>query len=734
MRIQRSSVWWCSGLAIALSAAAFSVHAFEPSPGDAVEVREGDIWSPAEFIKKEGRRLQIRYDDGTEEWITADRLRAVGGVSDGPAATPEREKPRRFRTGQEVELKRHSRWVEAEVKRASPPLYLIATKQGIGVTQFHWEWVDAPRLRTPGEDHEGPDVFSQFGHSVHNDSIRDSLRKAKEAFADHEKKESQTTRDDSGKRDPFAPPPFAHPVSEADRLGMEITTVSPGRWGEVLVDPADETIQRPRTLSLKSGENRFFEKPVVMQMSGTHALVVIEDTPPGKATTIYAEKVDIARGRVTGAVEFDAAALPRALSPGGERLASVANGFHIGSKNRLDVWDWSARQPKHLVSFAPFDDRQKSQADIEQVLFVDADTVVVSNRRGVVSAWDATTGRGLWEVSGLDQGSDVLALTPGGEWLAALADGRAVLLDVRTGEVGATLPGADFRVRSLSFSPDGQTLVAGGRNLVKGWDLLNRVSWPSIGLRPGESGPPVAADSGLVFAGGWVYDLKTGQPIWGYDMDQDGVSRVKFAAHAGSLVRIGKSTELKRDAGPAFVLTAWPLPGRAAKGIDQARAGMDSPTMLLQPGDRVSVDVSKVEASGAEREAIKNALVDQLEGRGVLVADGQAVRVVGVTTTESEQRVYESRGRNPFEPELTKVDAKTRTTRLAIEIDGQPAWAVTSMSQPGWLVTREQGQSVQEAVDASARHDAAGFLNRVKLPDLIPDPREAPEGSTVLSD
>ncbi|MEM9418658.1 MAG: hypothetical protein AAGA25_06315, partial [Planctomycetota bacterium] len=686
-----------------------------------------------EFLKKEGRRLQIRYDDGTEEWITADRLRAVGGSADS-AVKPVKAKPRRFRTGQEVEFKKHSRWVAAEIQRASPPLYLVATKQGIGEKQFHWEWTDAPRLRTPGEAHEGPDVFSQFGHSVHNDSIKDSLRKAKKAYADHLKKEAQTPRDDTGKRDAFAPPPFAHPVREADRSGMDSTTVFPGGWDEVLVDPVDEPVTRPRTLSLNSGMNRFFEKPLVLKMSGAYALVVIEDAPPGKAKTLYAEKIDLARGRVVGEVEFDVASLPRAISPDGKRVASVSNGFHGGSKNRLDVWDWSGREPKHVVSFVPFEGRQKFQADIEDALFVDRETLIVRSRGGAVSAWEASTGRGLWEARGLDGYHSAWALSPGGEWLAAVVDERVMLFDTRTGEVGATLPEAGFAVQAISFSPDGLTLVAGGRNQVKGWDLLNRVAWPSIGLRPGDSGPPVAADSKMVFAGGWAYDLETGQPIWGYEVDSEGVARVKYVAHAGTLVRICKFTELERDAGPAFVMTAWPMPGRrSAKLIEQERAGLGEPALLLQTGDRVSVDVSGLEASRAERDAIRQDLVEQLESRGVVVSDGQPVRVIGVTTTVSEQRIYESRGSNPFEPEQTTVDAKTKTTRLAVEVEGEPAWAVASTSTPGMLVTMEQGQSVQQAVDASARHDAAGFLRDMKLPSLIPDPRETPEGSTVLS-
>ena len=57
-------------------------------PGQAVEAREGDDWSAATVQKQEGRKFQVKYGDGTEEWVTADRLRPAGGAAgDGAGAT-----------------------------------------------------------------------------------------------------------------------------------------------------------------------------------------------------------------------------------------------------------------------------------------------------------------------------------------------------------------------------------------------------------------------------------------------------------------------------------------------------------------------------------------------------------------------------------------------------------------------------------------------------------------------
>ena len=54
--------------------------------GDAVEIREGDLWSPGTVVRNEGRKWLVKYADDHEEWVTADRLRASAAPAD--AATP----------------------------------------------------------------------------------------------------------------------------------------------------------------------------------------------------------------------------------------------------------------------------------------------------------------------------------------------------------------------------------------------------------------------------------------------------------------------------------------------------------------------------------------------------------------------------------------------------------------------------------------------------------------------
>ncbi|RZM08826.1 MAG: hypothetical protein EOP68_10785, partial [Sphingomonas sp.] len=173
---------------LAAAAAIFSVSAASgqttpPAPaaataatyavGQSVEVREGDTWSKAKVLAREGRRVQIEYDDGTKEWVTADRLRTPGTAgTPAPAAKPadeaapaaEEEAPKpaakkpavnSFPIGAAVEVKWGGRWSKAKVTNRRGEWHLIAYDGERGQ-----EWVEPWRIRKIGSsydiDHASP--------------------------------------------------------------------------------------------------------------------------------------------------------------------------------------------------------------------------------------------------------------------------------------------------------------------------------------------------------------------------------------------------------------------------------------------------------------------------------------------------------------------------------------------------------------------------------------------------
>ena len=72
---------------MALAGSALAASSFQPS--QSVQVREGDTWSAATILKKEGRRYLVHYansDASTDEWVTTDRMRQTESPTPATAA------------------------------------------------------------------------------------------------------------------------------------------------------------------------------------------------------------------------------------------------------------------------------------------------------------------------------------------------------------------------------------------------------------------------------------------------------------------------------------------------------------------------------------------------------------------------------------------------------------------------------------------------------------------------
>lgn len=69
-----------------------------------VEVKWGSLWRKATIVEHEDECFLVKYenmDDFFNEWVTSDRLRAIGSTREAPYArpTPHGQKPRRATTG-----------------------------------------------------------------------------------------------------------------------------------------------------------------------------------------------------------------------------------------------------------------------------------------------------------------------------------------------------------------------------------------------------------------------------------------------------------------------------------------------------------------------------------------------------------------------------------------------------------------------------------------------------------
>ena len=641
-------------------------------------------------------------------------------------AAAQREKP--FRRGENVELKVHARWVLAEVRQVRPPLYLVATRDSFGDKEFFWRWVDGPRLRRPGSEKEGAGTFDQFEHRVSNDTVSESFKKAKTKYAAEQKAarlDGGASR--SGRRapgptepkpahhDPLSAPPIEGPVVDADRKDLQTLTLDTELgWANAATDPAADVPDRRLAVRLRG--SKWPGRPRVW-LRGDTAVVRSTVTAGGARSKrpFMAVRVDLSRRRVTGEATFDIATRPEAMGPDGTVVAGWSNGFHLGTRHRVDVWDWATGPPKLRLSFAPAAGATKSKSDVVGLELPVDERLLTVTSDGWLTAWAlrGRTVRGLWEVPGVRvyRKQAVWALSPGGRHVAVVTEGGYVLLlDAETGETAAALPDPAPTAQGVVFSSDGRWVLAWGEDQYAAWDLNDRVSVAGVGVAPVAENPepPMVTPGGAVLWGERAFDALTGttlaQVIW---------PGAEQAGPAGGLLATVE------DGTPAR-LWLWPATGRDAPPAATADA---QPMRILGAGTAVAIDVENLAATDDERAAVHASWSRLLTERGAVIDDDAAVRLVAVTLRTPITRIYDNPHHSDFEPRKQELTVDALRTRVVVSVDGYGAWQVETYSEPPRLLQRDRGQSVEEAVRASVPEDGPlKFVRKLDLPQSVAVP------------
>ena len=665
----------------------------------------------------------------------------------GPADDPTpRQRPRPtspdYKPGQRVEvLQLGNRWEPAQIKQAAGPLYLIALDGPRGQREFSWFWTDAPALRTPGQTVDVPPQTRPFISRVGNDSLRESRQAALAAYQKH--LDDQPNRPTPpGSSGPGRPGPgtadqddFPFPLTQPDTAAAQQITLQPGPTQPVEPDPATP-LRRPVSLTVAPGSGGFHERAQTLAIHGPWAMVFTVDAPPGnKPKTQVVERFDLARARSLGQVPVPDGTFLLALDPAGQRAVGRSDGFGAGQQVRLDVWDFTPRGLEHLVSFQPAEPGPEPWRDVLQASFIDPQTLVVATKDNGLSAWSIAPGQAtlLWRIRPGNQaaGAPTWQPSPGGRQLLLRDRDTLLLLEAATGQTLTTLaPQRGLEWFDVGFSPDGRHLAVRGRDRVVLWDLTQPDQSTSLGLPPGLSPGLLAFDDGSVAVGGQRYQLTTGQRIADYRWPRGTLRESRPGLYATV-----ESPGIREP----LALCVWPLPQPEAKprrpAPKPAPGQADHPTRLLQPGQPMALDLDGLDMQPADRQALRQALEAQLVRRGLQTTTDPAakLRLVGNSSTESEQRTYESVGGAPWQREQTTLDVEKKLTRLTLQIDGQPAWEFATATSPAMLLTVQEGQTVQDAVTASAAGRDVRVLDGLTLPDIIPDPRQPPPPTTTLT-
>ncbi len=167
--------------------------------------------------------------------------------------------------------------------------------------------------------------------------------------------------------------------------------------------------------------------------------------------------------------------------------------------------------------------------------------------------YDARSGEALKLLTVPMESVRSIAFSPDGQSLAGgSSDGRLQLWEVRTGALMLTLKGHTASIRSVVFSPDGRTLASGGNDKTIGlWDLhTGELKTTFTGHTDRVYSVAFSPDGQSLASGGRdelirIWDVRTGEPLR------------TFAGHAGYISAVAYAPDGETLATHGKVLSGW---------------------------------------------------------------------------------------------------------------------------------------------------------------------------------
>ncbi|HZL88224.1 MAG TPA: SHD1 domain-containing protein, partial [Pirellulaceae bacterium] len=240
-------------------------------------------------------------------------------------------------------------------------------------------------------------------------------------------------------------------VTEPNRGGdSELLLDDSVREGGLTADPEPANavslpsrgIPLSKTVPGKEGPaGGFFEhsKLFAVSPSGGSAVIALVDESPGTERFTRLERCDLAAGKSLGSSELKGNSVPLDADPTGQFIVCRSDNFHIGTHGRVDIFDVSQSQLKHVISWLPYGDRDWGQRDVQFASFLDNGHICTVDGTGKLTVWDASQAKAIFSVATF-QGSTP-AVSGTGKYLAVLTKGGIYVLDSLSGNPLARLVG-----------------------------------------------------------------------------------------------------------------------------------------------------------------------------------------------------------------------------------------------------------------------------------------------------
>ena len=469
--------------------------------------------------------------------------------------------------------------------------------------------------------------------------------------------------------------------------------------------PSSRTISFNTTLTKHSFHNRSPGAHVSLDKK-TYA-TAIGNAFEGDSEIIF---VDLEKGSATPPKRI---AIKQAsmlgVSPNGDYAATARSG-RGGSKGTVDFWRLDDTL-KHVAAWTAGGSR--SNFSPSQGRFLDPTRLLTVGKRLVL--WDIKSATAIYsaEVSSAVKP----AFSPSGKEIAVGKGTMIHLVDIESGNsLGQFLPPPNATI--VAFSQSGRFLAGLAPRFASIWvwdlqtnELAQELSGPQI-----SSSMQWVGDKYLLINGSLI-DVELRVPLWQYNTtggnivdSQDG--RQWFA---------GKNKLVPID-----------LPHR---DFDAETANLDPDSLLIfKPGTEVAFDF-RLPFQPTEQKKIRDKFSDMLQKNGVTVNQSGSLRLVAtVTKQKQETKTMSDFFSGPFARGGQKVTYTPHLASLSLEQDGKVLWSKKQRFAPGGVVSLNQGESAQQAVNRVSQPRSSFFTSAVMPKHLAVLPGGKPLGSSTINE